>query len=161
TADKPSRAADKGCAWEKASDAAAGLEAWVERCDYGFRKVDFLFKGSQLMLRYSDAADKPEPLIDVFDLQPGETPEAGLKRVFAAHTQAALAARCELSAYKGPGEKPPARVKRYTFLPNAALAKELAQAAKKNGTDGDVPEPPCGDWGDSADGIQYYEVHEG
>ena len=40
TAGGPSRAPDKGCKWEKFSD--IGLEAWVERCDYGFRKIDFL-----------------------------------------------------------------------------------------------------------------------
>ena len=37
----PSRPADKGCKWEKLSDQKLGLEAWVERCDYGGRKIDF------------------------------------------------------------------------------------------------------------------------
>jgi hypothetical protein len=29
----------------------------------------------------------------------------------------------------------------------------------KETPDGDIPEPPCGEWGDSPDGIQYFEVH--
>src|SRR5262249_45209519 len=80
---RPSRPPFKGCAWEKASDAALGLEAWVQRCDYGFRKIDFVFEGHSLAIRYSDGNGKPEPLIDVLDLKPGETPEAGIRRLFA------------------------------------------------------------------------------
>src|SRR5256885_9373287 len=91
----PSRPADKGCKWEKLSDAKLGLEAWVERCDYGFRKIDFLVKGNSLAQRYSDGG-APEPVIDVLDLQPGETAEAGLKRIFAARPKKGVAAPCQL-----------------------------------------------------------------
>jgi hypothetical protein len=48
----PSRAAEKGCVWEKLSDSKIGLEAWVQRCDFGFRKINFLFDGSSLAVRY-------------------------------------------------------------------------------------------------------------
>ncbi len=48
---RPSRPPVKGCAWEKASDAALGLEAWVQRCDFGFRKID----------RKADPNEVPEP----------------------------------------------------------------------------------------------------
>ena len=44
----------------------------------------------------------------------------------------------------------PAGVKRYTFSPDAAYAKELKALAND-----EVPEPPCGEWGEMPDGIQY------
>ena len=37
----PSRPPVKGCVWEKKTDATLGLDAWVQRCDFGFRKIDF------------------------------------------------------------------------------------------------------------------------
>jgi hypothetical protein len=46
-------------------------------------------------------------------------------------------------------------VKRYTFQPDAALQKEI----DAHEVPGDIPEPPCGEWGYTPDGIQYYEVH--
>ena len=91
-------------------------------------------------------------MVDVLDLLPGETPEAGVSRIFRARTDKALAARCVRVAYRG--SKAPTGVKRYTFMPNAAYAKEL----KANANPNDVGDPPCGDWGDSPDGIQYFET---
>jgi hypothetical protein len=150
----PSRAPLKGCTWETLSDAKVGLSVWVQRCDFGFRKIDFLFQNNSLAIRYSDGG-APEPVVDVFDLLPGEKAEAGMRRLFDAHTDKQLAARCVLKLYHGDGEKAPAGVKRYTFLPNAALEKELS--AKQDPDE--VPDPPCGDWGDAPDGIQYFETH--
>ncbi len=150
---KPSRAAEKGCTWEKFSDAKVGLDAWVQRCDFGDRKIDFLAVGRSLAQRYSDGGGKPDPVIDVFDLLPAETAENGIRRIFAAHTDKKLAPQCVLAPYKGEG-KVLAGVKRYTFLPNAALAKALKKHADPN----DIPDPACGDWGDAPDGIQYFEA---
>lgn len=148
----PSRAAAKGCKWEEFSDPTLGLEAWVQRCDFHSRKVDLYAKLNALMVRYSDVAD-PEPLIEVFDLLANETPEAGIKRIFAEHTKDnMLVAQCLLKPYKD--EPAPAGVKRFTFLPNPALQKKLDATAEP----GDVPEPPCGDWGYAPDGIQYFEA---
>jgi hypothetical protein len=149
--DRPSWTPVKGCTWEKLADNAIGLAAWVQRCDFGFRKIDFLFTGKSLAVRYSDGGD-PYPVVDVIDLLPGETPPAGIKRHFAGHTEAALAARCTLSAYRR--EKPPAGVKRYTFVPKAAYQKELDAKSSPD----EVGDPQCGDWGDAPDGIQYFEV---
>ena len=146
------RAPVKGCAWEQLVDPGVGVEARVQRCDFGFRKIDLFWKGNALMIRYSDGGD-PEPLVEVFDLHAGEAIEAGIKRVFAEHTpDKSLASRCVLRAYKG--EKPPAGVKRYTFVPNAALQKELDATADPN----EVGDPACGDWGEAPDGIQYFEA---
>ena len=149
----PSRAAEKGCKWEKFSDAKLGLDAWVQRCDFGKRKIDFVALDHSLAQRYSDSSGAPELAIGVIDLLPAETPEHGIQRAFSQRTDSKLAAQCVLSSYKGEG-KAPAGVKRYTFLPNAALAKALKAKADPD----DVPEPACGAWGDDPDGIQYFEV---
>ncbi len=152
---KPTRAAEKGCKWEKFSNDALRLDAWVERCDFGSRKIDLVVSKNSLAERWSDAKGPPDPLVDVLDLKPGETPEAGIRRLFDERTDKALAPRCVLAPYRDPTHrKVPAGVKRYTFLANAALAKEL----KAKQDPGDIPEPPCGDWGDTADSIQYWEA---
>jgi len=150
---RPSRPAFKGCAWEKASDATLGLEAWVQRCDYGFRKIDFVFANGSLAMRYSDGGGKADPVIDVLDLKSGETPESGFRRHFTERTEKGLAARCVLAPYRD--GKPPVGVKRFTFVPNASYQKELDRKADPN----EVPDPPCGDWGTAPDGIQYFEAH--
>ncbi len=149
--DGPSRAADQGCAWEKLSDQTLGLEAWVERCDYGSRKIDFLAKGKSLAMRYSDGG-APEAVIDVLELLPNETAAVGLKRLFAARTDKKVAARCVIAPYNG--DKARAGVQRFTFVPNPAYQAELAKKADPN----EVGDPPCGDFGDAPDGIQYFEV---
>jgi hypothetical protein len=147
----PSRPAFKGCRWEELFDARLGLDAWVQRCDYGFRKIDFVFTPTSLAQRYSDGGP-PEPVIDVFALEPGEKPEAGVKRIFAAHTDPAVAKRCVLAPYRE--GKAPAGAERFTFVPDPAYAKELAKTQSPD----EAPEPPCGDLGDAADGIQYFET---
>ena len=150
----PSRPPVKGCAWEKIADADVGLEAWVQRCDFGSRKIDFVFKDGALAIRYADGG-APEPLVEVFALRPGESPEAGIKRVYLAHTDAKLAARCMLVPYRI-GKVPPG-VARYAYVPNATYRKELKAKADPNV----VPDPPCGAWGVAPDGIQYFELRPG
>jgi hypothetical protein len=148
---RPSRPPVKGCAWEKASDAAAGLEAWVQRCDFGFRKIDFVFKGNALAVRYSDGGE-PDPLVEVFEQRPGESPAAAIRRVYLGHTDAGLAPRCMLVPFNA--YRTPPGAKHYAFAPGPAYRKELK--AKQNPDE--VGEPPCGDWGVAPDGIQYFEV---
>ncbi len=151
-APRPSRKAEKGCKWEKISNAEAGFEAWVQRCDFGFRKIDFLFEKNALLIRYSDGG-KPDPVIEVLDLREGEAVEAGLQRLFAERTSKFLVSRCRLAPDKD-GGRPPAGVKRFTFEPEPAYAAEL----KKKQDPNEVPPPPCGDWGTAPDGIQYWEA---
>ncbi len=146
----PSRPPVKGCAWSKLSDAALGLEAWVQKCDFGFRKIDFRVAKGSLLIHWSDGGTT-EPVIDVLDLAPGETPEAGVRRIFARHTDKRLAARCVLRRITQGNV--PAGAQRFTFVPNAAYQKEL-DARPGDG----VPDPPCGDWGEAPDGIQYFET---
>jgi len=151
----PSRQPSKGCAWRRISDAALGLEAWVERCDYGFRKIDFQVAGSALVMRFSDGGGTAEPVVEVLDLAPGETPEAGMRRIFVKHTDKKVAARCVLRPYTYTEGKARAGVQRFNFVPDAAYQRELDVKAKAE--DG-VPDPPCGDWGAAPDGIQYFEA---
>jgi len=147
----PSRPPTKGCTWEKISDAKVGLEAWVQRCDFGFRQIHFMVKGRSLLAQYSDGGE-PTSVVDVFDLQPGESREAGVTRLFAERTDKLLAQRCVMAPYEG-GVRPPG-VKRFTFVPNESYRRELNAKADPN----EVPPPPCGEWGDTPDGIQYFET---
>jgi hypothetical protein len=147
----PSRKAEKGCVWEKLSDAKVGLEAWVQRCAFGYRKTDFLFEGSMLARRLSNK-DRPEPVVYVFPLEPGETPEAGLRRIFASRTEKRVVTRCVLKSYHGP--KPPTGIQRYEFVPDAAFQKELDAKA----VPGDLPDPSCGAWGFDPDAVSYFET---
>jgi hypothetical protein len=147
----PSRPPGPRCAWEKLADADVGLAAWVQRCDYGYRRIDFLFDKRALAIRYSDGGP-PDPLVEVIDLEPGESAEAGMHRVFIASTAPAVARRCVLARARG---KAPPGVNRYTFVPNAAYRKVLRAQARPD----EVPDPACGDRGDAPDGIQYFETH--
>lgn len=124
----------------------------MQRCDYGFRRIDFVVQGDALASRYSDGGGTPEPVVDVLALEPGETPEAGVKRIFAARTDAAVAKRCALAPWKQ-GRTPAGRT-RFTFVPDEAYAKEL----KRTQSPDEVGEPPCGPYGESPDGIQYFET---
>jgi hypothetical protein len=146
----PSRPAEQHCRWNTITDHALGLEAHVQSCDFGDRKIDFVVAPPSLSIRYSDGG-APYPVVDVLDLAAGETPAAGIERWFRSHTNAKIAERCVLKAYRGSRR---AGVERFTFVPNAAYAKELDA---QNDAD-EVGDPPCGDWGDAPDGIQYFEV---
>ena len=149
--EQPSRPAFKDCAWERISDANVGLAAWVQRCDYGFRKIDFLFKDRALAMRFSDGGEA-DPVVEVFDRLPGESPQAGVLRIVRERTAPALAARCLVVPYNI--GRPPAGARRYAFAPNAAYRRELRAKQDAN----EVGDPPCGDWGVAPDGIQYFEV---
>jgi hypothetical protein len=149
----PSRKPVKGCAWRKIADPALGLEAWVQRCDFGLRKIDFQVAKTALLVHWSDGGGTTEPVVEVLDLMPGETPEAGIRRIYTLHTDKQVAARCVLRRYTE--GTTPAGAQRFTFVPDAAYQKELDAKAKAE--DG-VPDPPCGDWGTAPDGIQYFEA---
>ena len=149
---KPSRTPEKGCTWERASDNAAGFATWVERCDFGNRKIHLFIKGNALLQQYSDGGVNPDTLIESFALQANETVDAGVRRVYLAHTAKAISDRCVMAPYTL--GKAPAAAKRFTFVPNAAYDKALK--AKQNSND--IPEPPCGDWGIAPDGQQFFEA---
>ncbi|HET7452244.1 MAG TPA: hypothetical protein VFL12_05850 [Thermoanaerobaculia bacterium] len=148
----PSRPPEKGCAWERISDTRVGLEAWVQRCDFGFRKIDLLFRNRSLCQHWSDGGEV-DPLVDVYDLKAGESAQDAMRRVFAEKTPRALASRCVLVTRHDEFLKTPPGIERYAFVPDKAYEAELAKGPQPDG----VPDPPCGDWGESADGIGYWE----
>ena len=149
----PSRPPIDKCVWEKLTDKTVGLAAWAQRCNFGFRQIHFEFVGNALAIKYSDGG-APDPLVEVFDIKSGETAEAAVLRLLLEKTDKSVSARCVLAPYTEGAV--PAGVKRYTFRPDAAYAKELKALANDEG-----PEPPCGDWGEMPDGIQYFEVPAG
>lgn len=150
----PSRPPIDKCVWERLADKTIGLAAWAQRCDFGFRQIHFEFTGNALAIKYSDGG-AADPLVELFDIKPGETAEAALQRLFLEKTDKAVRDRCVLTPYTEGAV--PAGIKRYTFSPDAAYAKELKAFADPD----EVPEPPCGDWGEMPDGIQYFEVPAG
>lgn len=146
----PSRPAIKGCTWERASDKLAGLAAWVQRCDFGKRKIHLFFRQNALLQQYSDGG-APDPVVEVFDLHPSESVQNGIQRVYLAHTKADTSAKCVIAPYTT-GKAPP-NAQRYTFVPNMLYERALKAKANPN----EVPEPPCGSMGTAPDGIQYFQ----
>ncbi|MER9140963.1 hypothetical protein NKI20_32910 [Mesorhizobium sp. M0830] len=110
----PSRPPIDKCVWEKLADKTVGLAAWAQRCDFGFRQIHFEFAGNALAIKYSDGG-AAEPLVEVFDIQPDETADAALLRLFLEKTDKVVSARCVLAPYTE--GIVPAGVKRYTFSP--------------------------------------------
>lgn len=147
----PSRPAVKGCTWERASDKLAGLAVWVQRCDFGKRKVQLFFRGNTVVQQFSDGG-APDAVIEVFDLQPSESVQNGVQRIYLAHTKPDTSIKCIVAPYKT--GKAPADVQRLTFVPNILYERALKVKANPN----EVPEPPCGAWGTAPDGIQYFQV---
>lgn len=150
----PSRPAFEGCKWEPLSDAKLGIDLWVQRCDFQGRKTWFSVEGESVVMHYSDSKT-PEKVIEVVAFRPGETAPDAMRRFFDAHTEKKLAKRCVIAKYPEDAA-PPKGVKRYTFSPNAAYKKEI-DARHEDG----IPEPPCGDYGENADDVEYWEAHEG
>lgn len=158
-ADKPpSRAAYKGCAWQHLSDASLGLAAWVQHCDFGFRKIDLVAKHNTIVERYfnkdgSAYPGEPDAVIHVFDLREGETPEAGIQRIFVEQTQdKTLTSQCVVKPYND--SSTPAGILRFVMVPNAAYQKTID--ARPPSTD--IPAPPCGEWGEGPGGVSYFEA---
>jgi hypothetical protein len=147
----PSRPPVDKCVWERLADKDAGLAAWVQRCDFGFRQIHFEFGGNALAIKYSDGGPA-DPLVEAFDVLPGEAADTALRRIFSEKTDKAVGKRCELTPYTESAA--PAGVARYTFGPDAAYRDELKALADPN----EVGKPPCGEWGEAPDGIQYFEV---
>src|SRR4051812_44531915 len=77
----PSRPPIDKCVWERLADKTIGLAAWAQRCDFGFRQIHFEFAGNALAIKYSDGG-AADPLVELFDIKPGETAEAALQRLF-------------------------------------------------------------------------------
>jgi hypothetical protein len=158
-ADRPSRAAVQGCKWERVSSDDLGFAAWVQRCDFGYRKVAFVLRGSTLFSRFSDGGELDRD-IEILPLHAGENEEAGLRRIFAERSSALIAKRCVLARFDS-DPPAPAGVKRYSFVANAAYRKQQDAIARAAGEENDIPDPECGDWGHKFDSVEYFETHPG
>jgi hypothetical protein len=158
----PSRAAEasrppeKGCAWKRLSDRKLGLELLYQKCDFGYRTVDFEVSAKEGVVYelLHDAAkgskDSREPVIRVFTKPSGESISDAIRRVALASTPADRAPHCRAV---------PAKDKRllkgrhaYDFAPDDEVAI-LKKAA------GEIPDPPCGSLGVDYDSQSYWEYH--
>ena len=124
-----SRHAEKGCVWQYLSDPALGLAAWVQHCDFGFRKINLVVKRSTVVQRYfnrdgSPYPGEPDAVIHVFDLHEGEAVDGAVQRIFAEHAQdKADASQCVVKRYSD--KSAPSVVLRFTVVPNAAYQKVI------------------------------------
>jgi hypothetical protein len=153
----PSRAPDKGCAWVRLSDPALGLELFAPKCDFGFRRIYFDSSAKKRTVyqvtRDSNTAEIADPVIWVYEKKAEETPEQALKRLFISKLRASKRHDCIVKettfrSFDGTGKRA------YQIVPDEELADQASREAQ-----GDIPEPPCGDRSESADGISYFEFH--
>jgi hypothetical protein len=156
---KGSRAPYKGCVWKKLSDPKLGVELVYQKCDYGFRTLDFEvnYASSAVFEVLRDTAPKGavtrNPLVYVYAKAENESPEAALKRVFYPAMTAEQQRRCIVKREKeGPRGKGKAA---YSIVPDDAYDKEIMKKSQ-----GDIPEPPCGEYGMSYDSRSYFEFHD-
>ena len=150
-AGEPSRSPDKGCVWTNLS--APALSLLYQKCDLGFRRIDFAASEGQVFQIYLDTATRErsrQPVISVFEKKAEESLEDAITRVAKLSRRARK--HCTVTTKKlgflGAGKKA------YTILPDE---KFTAEASKKAG-DG-VPEGACGPLGDQPDGLGYFEFH--
>lgn len=151
---KPSRTNFTQCRWDKVSDPAIGLAAWAMTCQYDDRVIDHRLHDGGLWEHYSEG-EKEQLLVAVIPREKGEDDRRAITRHFQAHTDTKLAPRCVIAP--SPEKSKRKGITRYTFVPDAAYAKEV----KKNSRPDEVGDPPCGDYGESPDGIAYYEAQAG
>lgn len=149
-----SRPPEKGCAWKLFSSPELGLEVPCQRCDFGFRVIDFGAGKSSLYQSMADTGKKEDvyPVITMFEKKADEGPDEAIRRVAFKKLSRYQRKHCLVVAKHVPhlGLSKSA----FTISPDEAYA---AKVAEKAGTD--VPPPPCGDLGESADSLTYFEFH--
>lgn len=151
-----SRPPDKGCSWRSLSDRKLGLGLLFEKCDFGFRKVNFEAdrkEGAVVRIVHDTAKgskDSREPVIRVFTKASGESIADAIRRVALASTPADRAPHCR--AVPAKNAKLPEGRHAYVFAPDDEVA-----ILKK--AEGEIPEPPCGALGVDYDSQSYWEYH--
>jgi len=154
----PSRPPEKNCVWVHLTDRALGVTLYHQKCNLGFRTVDFESSPREgavfevLRDTAPGAAASREPVIRVLTKTAEETIAAAIRRVALPTTPAARRSHCR--AVPAKDVRLPAGHAAYVFAPDdeAAILKRSA---------GDVPEPPCGDLGMDYDSQSYFEYHPG
>jgi len=151
-----SRAPEKGCVWKTLSSAELGLEVRHQRCDFGYRVIEFLTLPRKPILYQSlqDTGKKAVlyPVVTVFTMKAKEGPDEAIRRVAMKSLSRYKRRHCQVVArylpHLGPGRAA------FTISPDVEYAQKALEAA-----DGDIPEPPCGEFGELADGLTYFEFH--
>lgn len=154
---KASRAPEKGCAWSRLVSKELGLELVHQKCDFGYRTIDFGASEThgEIFNVYFETATRQsssDPVIKVYEKKPDEAIGAAILRVAFAKATRAQKRHCSVTAKKLDFLAPEKEA--YTISPDAQLADE---AAAKAG-DG-VPDAACGPLGDQPDGLGYFEYH--
>jgi hypothetical protein len=154
---EPSRAPEKGCVWTRLSTPGFGLELLYQKCDLGFRTIDYaavLKDGTVYEVFYETATHQRsrEPRIQLFEKSPDENIQAAIRRVAAKKQTRRERKHCDVQAKTL--DFLDAEKRAYVLSPDDELAAVLANKAG----DG-VPPPACGPMGDQPDGLGYFEYH--
>ena len=155
----PSHPPESGCEWRPLVSERIGLALWVQACETGkhalrWEITDKALLGHSAPRQAADKAADPIRFIEFFDLNPGESPVAGIQRIFRAQTADPLQRRgCVIQPYRGRLPTRPGAY-RYSVIPSARYAQALA-----GGPQPEHKAPyPCGEWGEQYDHVQYFEV---
>jgi hypothetical protein len=152
----PSRPAEEGCVWRRMTEPAVGIALWVEKCDFGFRTVDYTAsaKDKELFEVLHDtgiaAPDSHDPIVYMFVKKAGEPIAAAIRRVSLPSVRAERRAHCR--AVPAERYRLPAGREAYEFAPDdeAAILKDA---------EGEIPDAGCGKFGVDYDSQSYFEYH--
>ena len=151
------RPPERGCAWKTLSSADVGVELLHQRCELGFRIIDYVASAKDRSI-YEVIVDtgahrgSREALIVLFDKKPEETPEAAIKRAVFGKLTLKQRRHCAVVPKKlgflGADKRA------YTISPDESYAADVARKAGDQ-----IPPPPCGQHGEMPDGFTYFEFH--
>jgi hypothetical protein len=152
-----SRPPEKGCAWTTLSSPELGLELQYQKCDLGFRTIDYQASpkdGSVYEVIVDSGAHRSrrEAVIVMTAKKPDEAAASAIERVAFRKLTLKQKRHCFVVPKKlgflG-SEK-----RAYTISPDESYAADLARKAGDQ-----IPPPPCGDQGELPDGFTYFEFH--
>lgn len=152
----PSRPAEEGCVWRRMNEPGVGLALWVEKCDFGFRTVDYVGSAKEKAIfevmhdTGVAAPDTRDPIVYLFAKRADEPIVAAIRRVSLRSVPAARRARCR--AVLAPEVKLPAGKVAYKFSPDD-------EAELMKNAEGEIPEAGCGKLGVDYDSQSYFEYH--
>ena len=150
-----SRAPEKGCEWEMVQSSDGSFRVRVQQCDFGFRKVTHSIRGSTLVQKLSDSPE-PDVLIELFEKDPTESPEAVLKRLFVQKLDDYERLHC-VPRRSSPEGKPVLDQGKEAWC--IGPDKEYSRKIERETPEGDMPNESCGPHGDPVDSRAYFEFH--
>ena len=154
-----SRSAEKDCHWVLIESKTPAASLLHQECNYGFRKITHSFSGNAVVETYSDS-NSPEKIIEFFDKDVAETPEAALRRLFVSKLEAYEKQHCrpQLADPKTDLEQPlkDKRKSAWVIAPDEEYSKKILEQTPKD----EMPEESCGAYGAPVDSRAYFEFHE-